>query len=65
MERMGDRKTLVIGDRIDTDGAAAARAKLDVAIVLTGGADRAEVEASKEPRPVAVAETLATLVNGE
>jgi HAD superfamily hydrolase (TIGR01450 family) len=62
MERMGDRKTLVIGDRIDTDGAAAARAKLDVAIVLTGGADRAEVEASKDPKPVAVAETLAELV---
>jgi HAD superfamily hydrolase (TIGR01450 family) len=65
MERMGDGKTLVIGDRVDTDGAAAARAKLDVAIVLTGGADRAEVEASKDPKPVAVADTLATLVNGE
>jgi HAD superfamily hydrolase (TIGR01450 family) len=65
MERLGgDGKTLVIGDRIDTDGAAAARAKLDVAIVLSGGADRAEVEASKEPTPVAVAETLAELVNG-
>jgi HAD superfamily hydrolase (TIGR01450 family) len=65
IERLGgDGRTLVIGDRIDTDGAAAARAKLDVAIVLTGGADRAEVEASKDPKPVAVAETLAELVNG-
>jgi HAD superfamily hydrolase (TIGR01450 family) len=65
IERLGgDGRTLVIGDRIDTDGVAAARAKLDVAIVLSGGADRAEVEASKEPKPVAVAETLAELVNG-
>jgi glycerol 3-phosphatase-2 len=65
IERLGgDGKTLVIGDRIDTDGQAAARARLDVAIVLSGGADRAEVEASKKPKPVAVAETLAELVNG-
>ena len=64
MERLGDGRTLVIGDRIDTDGEAAARAKLDFAAVLTGGADRAEVEASKEPKPVAVADTLATLVSG-
>jgi HAD superfamily hydrolase (TIGR01450 family) len=65
IERLGgDGKTLVIGDRIDTDGVAAARAHLDVAIVLTGGAERSEVEAHKEPKPVAVAETLAELVNG-
>jgi HAD superfamily hydrolase (TIGR01450 family) len=64
MERLGDGRTLVIGDRIDTDGEAAARAKLDFAAVLTGGADRAEVEASKEPKPIAVADTLATLVSG-
>jgi HAD superfamily hydrolase (TIGR01450 family) len=64
MERLGKGKTLVIGDRIDTDGAAAFRAKLDVAIVLTGGADRAELQASKDPRPVAIAETLAKLVHG-
>jgi hypothetical protein len=30
--------------------------------VLTGGANRAEVEASKDPKPVAVADTLADLV---
>src|SRR3954452_6104362 len=63
MERMGDRRTLVIGDRIDADGAAAARARLDFALVLTGGADRAEALAAKEGKPVAVAETLAELVN--
>jgi glycerol 3-phosphatase-2 len=65
IERLGgDGKTLVIGDRIDADGGAAASARLDVAIVLSGGADRATVEASKEPAPVAVAATLAELVNG-
>ena len=63
MERLGDGRALVIGDRIDTDGEAAARAKLDFALVLTGGADRAAAEASKEPKPVAVADTLATLVS--
>src|SRR3954452_18375331 len=65
IERLGsDGRTLVIGDRIDADGGAAARARLDVAIVLSGGADRDEVEASKKPKPIAVAETLAELVNG-
>lgn len=65
VERLGSEgRTLVIGDRIDTDGAAAAAAHLDVAIVLTGGADRAAVEASKKPKPVAVAATLADLVHG-
>jgi HAD superfamily hydrolase (TIGR01450 family) len=64
VERLGEGRTLVIGDRMDTDGAAAANAHLDVAIVLTGGADRATVEASEKPRPVAVADTLADLVHG-
>jgi HAD superfamily hydrolase (TIGR01450 family) len=62
MERLGDRRTLVIGDRIDTDGEAAARAHLDFALVLTGGVSRAEADAAKEPKPVAVADTLAELV---
>jgi ribonucleotide monophosphatase NagD (HAD superfamily) len=66
VERLGDgQRTLVIGDRIDTDGAAAAAARLDFAIVLTGGADRAELEAAKDPlKPVEVADTLAALVAG-
>jgi HAD superfamily hydrolase (TIGR01450 family) len=62
MERLGDAHTLVIGDRIDTDGAAAHRARLDFALVLTGGASRDDGEAAKEPKPVAVADTLAELV---
>jgi ribonucleotide monophosphatase NagD (HAD superfamily) len=63
VERMGERRTLVIGDRFDSDGAAAARAHLDFALVLSGGASRAEAEAAKENKPVAVAETLADLVD--
>ena len=63
MERLGEGRTLVIGDRIDTDGVAAARAKLDFALVLTGGADRAAAEAAKDPKPVAVADTLGKLVS--
>src|SRR5829696_3797062 len=62
VERLGDGRALVIGDRTDTDGEAAARAKLDFALVLSGGVDRAEAVAAKEPKPVAVAETLAELV---
>src|SRR4051812_40471847 len=65
MERLGEgRRTLVIGDRVDTDGEAAKRAHLDFALVLTGGAARPD-EASADgddPRPVAVGDTLAELV---
>jgi HAD superfamily hydrolase (TIGR01450 family) len=62
IERLGDHRTLVIGDRIDTDGAAAARAHLDFALVLTGGVSREEADGANEPKPVAVADTLAELV---
>ena len=64
IERLGDGRALVIGDRPDTDGAAAARAKLDFALVLTGGASREEALAAKEGKPVAVADTLSELING-
>jgi HAD superfamily hydrolase (TIGR01450 family) len=65
LERLGEGRTLVIGDRLDTDGAAAAGARLDFALVLTGGASRDEAEAAKDPfKPVAVEDTLATLVRG-
>ncbi len=64
MDRLGDARTLVIGDRLDTDGAAAAGAKVDFALVLSGGATRDEIDKAKGPKPVAVADTLATLVRG-
>jgi HAD superfamily hydrolase (TIGR01450 family) len=64
LERLGDGRTLVVGDRIASDIEAAKRAGLDGALVLTGDATAEEADANREPRPVAVAESLLTLVNG-
>jgi ribonucleotide monophosphatase NagD (HAD superfamily) len=64
LDRLGDGSTLVIGDRVDADLAAADKARLDAALVLTGGTSREEAEAAKKPRPVAVADDLAALVSG-
>jgi HAD superfamily hydrolase (TIGR01450 family) len=64
LDRLGDGATLVIGDRLDADVAAAEKARLDAALVLTGGTSREEAEAAKKPRPVAVADDLAALVRG-
>jgi glycerol-1-phosphatase len=62
VDRLGEGRTLVVGDRLDSDVAAAAAAGLDAALVLSGGADPRGAEAGKGPRPVAVARTLAELV---
>jgi 4-nitrophenyl phosphatase len=62
IDRLGDGRTLLIGDRIDTDIAAAGKAKIDAALVLSGGATREEAAAAPDPKPVAVADTLADLV---
>jgi HAD superfamily hydrolase (TIGR01450 family) len=63
LDRLGDGKTLVVGDRLDTDIAAAAAARLESALVLTGGATRQDVEAApKDARPTHVADSLAGLV---
>jgi glycerol-1-phosphatase len=64
LDRLGEGRTLVVGDRVDTDLAAAAAANLDAALVLTGGATRADLDGF-EPRPVAVEETLADLLLGD
>jgi HAD superfamily hydrolase (TIGR01450 family) len=64
LDRLGDGSTLVIGDRLDTDVAAAGRAGLDAALVLTGGVTAEVAAAAKDPVPVAVAPTLAELVGG-
>lgn len=58
----GDGDTLVVGDRLDSDVGGAAAAGLDAALVLTGSTGREEAEAAKDPKPVAIAETLAELV---
>lgn len=64
LERLGTGRTLVIGDRLDADIAAAGRAGLDSALVLTGGASAAEAQAAADPAPVAVADDLGVLVLG-
>jgi HAD superfamily hydrolase (TIGR01450 family) len=63
LDRLGGGRTLVVGDRLDTDIEAAARTELDAALVLTGGTRREEIDGSKA-RPVAVAENLAELLLG-
>jgi HAD superfamily hydrolase (TIGR01450 family) len=62
IDRLGDGRALVVGDRVDADLAGAAAAHLDAALVLTGASTRAEAQAAKDPAPVAVADTLADLV---
>ena len=63
LDRLGEGSTLVIGDRLDADIAAAEKARLDSALVLTGGTSREESETVKKPRPLVVADSLAALVN--
>jgi glycerol-1-phosphatase len=62
LDRLGDGRTLVVGDRLDADVAAAATAGLDSALVLTGGTSAEEAAAAEEPRPLLVADSLAALV---
>ena len=64
LDRLGEGRTLVVGDRLDSDVAAAGAAGLDAALVLSGGATAEEIAAAVDPRPVAVAETLGALVHG-
>ena len=62
LDRLGDGRTLVVGDRIDSDLKGAAAAGLDGAIVLTGVTSRRHAAEAVEPSPVAVAEDLHDLV---
>jgi ribonucleotide monophosphatase NagD (HAD superfamily) len=52
----------VVGDRLDSDLAGAAGAGLDGAIVLSGVTTREQAEAASDPEPVAIADTLHSLV---
>ncbi len=61
LDRLGEGRTLAVGDRIDTDLAAAAAAGLDSALVLSGGARREDVD-GLEPGPVAIGENVAALL---
>ncbi len=64
LDRLGDGRTLVVGDRLDSDIAAAAKAGLDSVLVLTGGTSRDEAEAAEDPKPLAVRASLSELVLG-
>ncbi|HEX6713003.1 MAG TPA: HAD-IIA family hydrolase [Thermoleophilaceae bacterium] len=64
LDRLGEGRALMVGDRLDTDIAAAAKAHIDAALVLSGGATREQAAAAPDPKPVAVADTLADLVLG-
>ena len=65
LDRLGDGATLVVGDRLESDIAAAAKARLDSALVLTGGTTREQAEAAKDPKPKLIADSLADLVTGD
>jgi glycerol-1-phosphatase len=62
LDRLGEGRTLVIGDRLDADVAAAAKVQLDSALVLTGGTTAEEAAAAEEPKPLRVAANLRELV---
>jgi HAD superfamily hydrolase (TIGR01450 family) len=64
LERLGEGRTLVVGDRLDSDIAAAAKAKLDSALVLTGGTTREALGVKGEAQPMVVADSLSALVSG-
>ncbi|HEX5980004.1 MAG TPA: HAD-IA family hydrolase, partial [Thermoleophilaceae bacterium] len=61
LDRLGEGNTLVVGDRVGSDLAAAAAAKLDAALVQSDGSDPSELDGF-EPKPVAVGKTLAELL---
>jgi glycerol-1-phosphatase len=64
LDRLGPGRSLMVGDRLDADLAGAATSGLDGAIVLTGVTTRAEAEAAEDPAPVAIADSLHTLILG-
>ena len=61
LDRLGEGTTLVVGDRVDSDLAAAAAAGLDSALVMTGGMTQADLN-GVDPPPVAVSDSLSTLI---
>ena len=64
LDRLGDGRTLVVGDRLKSDVEAAKRAGLDAALVLTGDTTAEEAMAAADPKPVTVAASLGRLVAG-
>jgi glycerol 3-phosphatase-2 len=68
LDRLGEGRTLAVGDRLDTDIAAATAAGVDAALVLSGGMTAAEADAAiaadGAPQPIAVMPDLRSLVLG-
>jgi glycerol 3-phosphatase-2 len=62
LDRLGPGRTLVVGDRLDSDLGGAAAVGLDAAIVLSGVTTREQAEAASDPAPVAIAENLHALL---
>lgn len=63
LDRLGDGRTLVIGDHPKSDLGGAAAVGLDAALVLTGvTGSREEAQALRDPAPIAIGADLATLV---
>ncbi len=61
LDRLGEGRTLVVGDRVGSDLAAAAAAGLDAALVRSASSDHDKLDGF-EPQPVAIGETLAELL---
>jgi glycerol 3-phosphatase-2 len=61
LDRLGEGSTLVIGDRVGSDLAAAAAAGLDAALVRSASSDHHDLDGF-EPQPVEIGETLAQLL---
>ena len=61
LDRLGDGNTLVIGDRVGSDLAAAAAAGLDAALVRSESSDHGDLDGF-EPPPQEIGETLAALL---
>jgi glycerol 3-phosphatase-2 len=62
LDRMGEGRTLAIGDRIDSDIAAATAAGLDAALVLSGAMTADQVAEADGAVPVEIAADLRSLV---
>ena len=64
LDRLGEGRTLVIGDRLDTDIAGATAAGLDAALVNSGDPAANGRPSGDGPRPIAIGNDLAAIVLG-
>lgn len=62
LDRLGDGRTLMVGDRLESDLLGAAGVGIDCAIVLSGVTSREQAEAASDPAPIAIANDLISLV---